>query len=113
MEGWFPSNFFRNVSDREIDRIGGFVTEVGELGFVGRNDKGNDGRAGMVLFEFSLQARCKHNKHFCEKNLPVSPTTTSQCEYQNRFAWFDPHLRSVVPVRTSSRMQIRVSQVDP
>jgi len=35
MEGWFTSNFFRDVPDREVDRIGGFVAEKGKLSLIG------------------------------------------------------------------------------
>ena len=48
------ADILRQVANREVDRVGSLAAEEGELGFVRRDDDGDDGRAGLLLLELFL-----------------------------------------------------------
>ena len=50
----FPSNFLRDISDCEINRVCGFISEESELGFVGGDYKWDNGSARFLFLDFQL-----------------------------------------------------------
>lgn len=57
-EGWLLTKLLWNVADREVDWIGGFISEESELGLVGRNDDRDYCGAWTLALELNLKILC-------------------------------------------------------
>ena len=99
------SNFFWDVPNGEIDRVGGFVVLFSKRVSWVLSVEITSGM--MVVPGWSFTSSTwglvvgMVNVLRWSRNLPVSPTTTFQCGYQNRSEQSDLHPYSVVLVRTS------------